>query len=521
MAYLPIELPPGIYKNRTPYASKGRWVAGNLVRWVNGEMQPVGGWTRSGENLEGVVRTMGGWRANDGEPWLAMGSGTKAYVYTQQLNRIYDITPPDLGTGGGSRSGYGSGPYGAGKYGYTPATGQPASYTDTWTFDQFGEDLVGVHSTDGRLMEWDTSANTAGTNATGVATPEPAPSSVMTEVENAPRNNIGVIVTDERYIMLLGADGNPRRVQWCDQENKDVWTPAAENTAGDLDLETEGNIIGGVRTDAGNLVLTNVDAHLVYYVGYEFVYGRKQIAENCGVLTPNAIIHAGAGVVWMGDSGFWIYEGGQVRRLPCEVLNYVFDDINMGNVYAISGGYNAQFQEAWWFYPSSGATEPDRYVFVSIRDPQQPYWSVGEMARTAWHDNDVINEPYACSDNGMLYLHEKGWKADGADRFADVYAESGVYELGQGDRKMNVRKVMQDVYDPETPSVYPYQLLFKTRNAPGAQEVQKGPYTMNAERGYTDTRFSARQLQMRVEATEDTGWRFGTPRLDVVPGGER
>jgi len=46
MALLPVTPPAGIVKNGTDYANKGRWVDGNLVRFENGFLKPIGGWTK-------------------------------------------------------------------------------------------------------------------------------------------------------------------------------------------------------------------------------------------------------------------------------------------------------------------------------------------------------------------------------------------------------------------------------------------------------------------------------------------
>ena len=45
MALYPITPPAGIIKNGTDYANKGRWVDGDLVRFENGYLKPIGGWT--------------------------------------------------------------------------------------------------------------------------------------------------------------------------------------------------------------------------------------------------------------------------------------------------------------------------------------------------------------------------------------------------------------------------------------------------------------------------------------------
>ena len=46
MALLPIKIPPGFYRNATQYQAKNRWYDGNLVRFSEGRLRPIGGWQR-------------------------------------------------------------------------------------------------------------------------------------------------------------------------------------------------------------------------------------------------------------------------------------------------------------------------------------------------------------------------------------------------------------------------------------------------------------------------------------------
>ena len=46
MALLPIKIPPGFFRNATQYQAKNRWYTGNLVRFSEGRLRPIGGWQR-------------------------------------------------------------------------------------------------------------------------------------------------------------------------------------------------------------------------------------------------------------------------------------------------------------------------------------------------------------------------------------------------------------------------------------------------------------------------------------------
>jgi hypothetical protein len=68
-------------------------------------------------------------------------------------------------------------------------------------------------------------------------------------------------------MFALGASGNPRKIAWSDLENNTIWTPASTNLAGSLELQTGGKIITAKRVRGQVLVLTDIDAHIVSYVG--------------------------------------------------------------------------------------------------------------------------------------------------------------------------------------------------------------------------------------------------------------
>ena len=118
-----------------------------------------------------------------------------------------DITPSDLATGredAAANTGFGGGAYGNGYYGQAIQQNDDSVVQEatTWSLDNFGEDLVACHYDDGRILIWDSSASPATASA----------------LSNAPTSNLGIVVTEERFIFALGAGGNSRKVQWCDRE---------------------------------------------------------------------------------------------------------------------------------------------------------------------------------------------------------------------------------------------------------------------------------------------------------------
>ena len=185
MAYIPLQIPPGVYKNGTDYQSKGRWNFSNLVRWFEGTIRPIGGWRKRTETqLTGSARGLINWRDNNNNRRIAIGTHSKLYALSES-NTLTDITPSSFVVGDADavlKIGYGYSTYGSYAYGvprpdigsYSPAT--------TWSLDTWGEYLVGCSTKDGRLVEWQLNvANDA------------------VAITNAPTSCTGLITTQERF----------------------------------------------------------------------------------------------------------------------------------------------------------------------------------------------------------------------------------------------------------------------------------------------------------------------------------
>ena len=160
MALLPLNIPAGFYRNGTELDQSGRWRDGSLVRWLDGSLRPIGGWSvRKDGFSKNPVRGMHAWQSNTGTAWLAGGTADELIVMTGS-GVSYDITPDDLADGRVDASvltGYGYYFYGTGIYGQPrPVTTNSIPEESTiWVLDNFGEQLIALCSTDGRLFVWD------------------------------------------------------------------------------------------------------------------------------------------------------------------------------------------------------------------------------------------------------------------------------------------------------------------------------------------------------------------------------
>lgn len=214
---------------------------------------------------------------------------------------------------------------------------------------------------------------------------------VAEPIQNAPINNKAHVVTEERFLFALGAGGNSRKVQWCDFENLTQWAPATTNQSGSTELATAGQIMQGVRTRAGTLIITDTDVHLGTYIGPPYIYSFSRIATECGAVSRSSAVDTDIGTFWYGQENFFYFDGNTVQVLPCDVHDYVFGDFNPSQQSKIWGYVNGQNSEVWWYYCSSEATEIDRYVAYNYREK---HWLIGNMSRTSGVPRGVFAYPF-------------------------------------------------------------------------------------------------------------------------------
>jgi hypothetical protein len=396
-----------------------------------------------------------------------------------------------------------------------------------WSHDNFGEDLI-INVRDGGIYYWD---KTNGTDTRAVEL------SSLAGANTTPTVAKKVLISDkDRHIIAFGCDPqdaigtqDPLLIRFSDQESLTTWNAEATNTAGDLRLGSGSEIVNAIETRQQILVFTDVSLHAMQYLGPPFTFGINLVSENITIASPLAAVAVEDNVFWMGAEEFYAY-GGTVQRLPCSVRDYVFTDINDGQLEKVTAASNTAFSEVWWFYPSASSTENDRYVVYNY---EQQIWYYGSMARTCWLDRGVESFPIAASTDHALYYQEFGLN-DGATTPASAisaYIESSQIDIGEGDNFAFIKRMIPDMTFRNSTNGSPSaNMTIKVRNFPG------GNYLNSTSSGVTKTasvpveqftdqvhlRLRGRSFAFKIESTDEgVTWRLGSPRLDIRPDGRR
>lgn len=336
---------------------------------------------------------------------------------------------------------------------------------------------------------------------------------------SVPPDNRAVLVTAERAAVLLGADGDPRRVAWSDFEDYTGWDFASTSgQAGFIDLESTSPIVNGIRVKEGILILTQHEAFLMRFVGAPYYYGIEKIGTT-SFFAPNCLASSGNMAVWLGLDGFWSYDGSSVKPLACPFFNDLKDDFN-----PIFGDFRSHmhasgsYPEFWLDYVSKAADdyadpdkgECDKYVIFSFAEG---WWARGTRKRSAATGATTGGYPIASGHDKQLYQHEDGMTDAQRSRSAtgEIWAETTIIPLSRDGNIVDINQMLVS-RNPSTGLNYRVKILSKF--APDGAETTK-TYTPRSD-GYIDTRSTGREIRVRIEATNDEYWSIGQMRFDVT-----
>lgn len=416
----------------------------------------------------------------------ANGGGTVNYQYLINVGRTDAV----------QGAGYGVGNYGEGTWG-TVRSSFVLLPPRIWTMDQFGQDIV-VCPRDGSIYQWQRDTNTR-----------------AQLLSNAPTPNLGILVTEEKHLVALGAGGDKMKVEWSDQDAPNVWTPSDLNTAGGRALVGGSEILFGMRTRGTNLIFTDASVWTMTFLPGPDAFGFRQVAAGAsGIISPRAACDVDGIAYWMGFNDFYLYDG-RVRRIRRSKDNRrtVFDDLNIQQKDKIHVHCNTLFSEIMWLYCSASSNEIDRYVKVNYDTWD---WDVGSLVRTAGIDRGVFDLPIMTSSDSYIYDHESGTDDDGSAM--NEFIRSSPIDISEGDFIMDIFGIVPDFKD----LVGAVDITLFTRYYPQGKEERYDAGSVISDTEQLDVHTSGRQIAYQV-GTDKTGtnWRLGTIRVDVAPGGER
>tara|TARA_R100001460_G_scaffold90643_1_gene132337 strand:- start:2624 stop:4450 length:1827 start_codon:yes stop_codon:yes gene_type:complete len=438
------------------------------------------------------------------------GSGNAVY----QVNIGPEFSVPAYG--------WGTDTWGSSTWGTPSTTSTVTLEARQWSLDNFGEDLIAT-VLNGGAFRWDTSS--------GVATRAVA-------ITNAPTaSRLSLVSTPDRHLLFMGTENtigdissqDDLLIRFSDQEDINTYQPTAENTAGSLRVADGSRIMAAERSRGQILIWTDTSLHSMQFIGPPFTFGLRQLGQNCGIIGSHAAVDLNGVSYWMSQDSFYLFDG-TVKKLPCTVEQFVFDNINITGSENAFAGHNGEFNEILWFYNRTGSNQINAVVAYNYLE--QTWW-IGTLDRTSWIDREVYDNPVGSeyladtvanneTISGLtagatqMYLHEVGNNADGAAMTA--FVKSGSVEIGEGNDILFVQKLIPDIQNQS--GTLNMDLEFKYYPNNSTSVIKTATFTDATE--FVSLRGRGREFTVNVVSnTTGTAWRLGTQRFDVQPDGRR
>ena len=138
-------------------------------------------------------------------------------------------------------------------------------------------------------------------------------------------------------------------------------------------------IVGGVGGAQGVIFLEESIIR-VDYIGPPAIFRFSWVEDSRGTYASNSIVKVGATCFYLGDDGFYAFDG--ARSVPIgksKVDRYFLADIDTVNLHRVQGIYDHNRDLIIWAYPGSNAESgnPDKWLIFS---PSTGRWSLNDDA---------------------------------------------------------------------------------------------------------------------------------------------
>ena len=419
-----------------------------------------------------------------------------------------------------------------------------------WSLSNFGDVLVATIA-NGKTFTWDSSI------AARLSTRASTTTSGFQTTNNPTATRVTLISPTTRHLIHFGTEttiGTPSTqddmfIRFSEDENINAYTPEATNTAGTQRIQDGTKIMGALVAKENILVWTDNALYTMKFVGAPFTFGFEQVGTNCGLIGKNAAIEIDGVAYWMGNNGFFSFDG-TVNTLPCSVEDYIYDDIDTTKGQQVAAGINNLFTEVVWWYPTAGSEFNNRYVVYNYgqSNGQLPMgnWYTGtntNSIRTTWIDSLVYPRPYATAFNSsntgtfpvvqgqtglgqsVLFEHESGTdqvNPDGSVTALTSFIQSFSFSLqkDQSEVFLAMRRFLPN-FKVLTGN---NQITLSIKDFPSEDDIETAlsPFTITSDTLKVDTRARGRYANIKIENTGvGESWRFGTFQVDLQPDGRR
>lgn len=256
----------------------------------------------------------------------------------------------------------------------TPADGQ-------WQFTKYGNFCIAVNGADVPQVI----TMSSGTNFAALAGSPPTGK---------------YIATVREFVVIANLTSAQSTVQWSASNNSTSWT-IGTNEADDQEIYEGGIIKGIVGGEIGYIFLERAIVRMVRApapLGFQF----DTVERNRGCLAPNSITSVGGAVFYLGQDGFYLFDGNSSHPIGSDQVDRTFfGELNATSIDRVSAATDPVNKLVFVVYPAgSGAGVPSKCLI----------WNWG-VSPTRWSYGSFDSEV-------MMNLFAQGVGLDSLDSYS-------------------------------------------------------------------------------------------------------
>lgn len=209
------------------------------------------------------------------------------------------------------------------------------------------------------------------------------------------------------YVIAINTSNGGKLVEWCSDDNVENWTPAADNTAGNLLLrELTSDPIAAEMLGSFLAIYTESQLLRFVYRPNAFVFGVDGVISGCGAVSKSSIIPAAGVHYGLQKQGIFKTDGFSISWVDYPAFGeWLKNNVNWEQHAKISGYHDPWRKQLRWSVPLTGSLDNNfeivyNYVTGAISSGSAVFYSALEK--------DVFEFPLIGSNNGGVLFAQYG-----------------------------------------------------------------------------------------------------------------
>lgn len=214
-----------------------------------------------------------------------------------------------------------------------------------------------------------------------------------------------------QHVLAYGSDVFPAGFHWCSASNPELWTPAANNSAGNLPIrDLDSDIIAVAHLGAAHAVYSQDHMLVVQYTGAGQWFGTpNQALSGIGAVSSKSVVSLGkvnwglckGGVFYTDGNGFAYVDRPAIDR-------WLQENVDWARADDISCYFNDQLMLVIWSIPTldggfkSIGVDPRNKDRIAGVDVGRRVWTYCSNSFTCGVDRSAFDRPIVASTDGIF-----------------------------------------------------------------------------------------------------------------------